>query len=202
VDINGDGILDLFTPEYSPGTLHWFEGASTGFKARKDMPEEGDPQDMNRWANATTFVDWNGDKLQDLLVGSVMGGVYVNLNKGTKTAPLFGKRVPVLLVDGKQVRVSGKSAPVAVDWDGDGVLDLLVGGEEGKIFFFKGNASRRFEAGVALEANGKPILLGYRTKICVTDWNRDGLLDIVVGDAETTGQKTTGFVYLILQKKR
>ncbi len=202
MDLNGDGILDLTTGEYSPGTVHWFEGTARGFRARKDIAEESaDPNDMNRWASAATFTDWNGDKLPDMLVGSVMGGIYVNLNKGTKTAFKFGKREPVLLTDGKPMAVSGKSFPVSVDWDGDGVQDILSGGEDGRITFFKGSAGRKFAPGVPLEAGGKPIQLGYRTKFCITDWNGDGVRDLVVGDAETSGNETTGFVYLILGKK-
>jgi hypothetical protein len=202
VDLNGDGILDLTTGEYSPGTVHWFEGTAGGFKARQDIAEEGaDPKDMNRWASAATFTDWNGDGLPDMLVGSVMGGVYVNLNKGTKQAFKFGKREPVLLSNGTPVKMTGKSFPVAIDWDGDRAADLLVGGEDGRITFFKGDSRRRFAPGVALEADGKPIQLGYRTKFCVTDWNGDGVRDLVVGDAETSGNKTTGFVYLVLGKK-
>jgi hypothetical protein len=182
--------------------LHWFEGTATGFKARKDIPEEGDPKDMNRSANATTFFDWNKDGLVDLTVGSVFGGVYMNLNKGTRKGPAFGKREPVLMADGKPVKVSGKSFPVVADWDGDKTPDLLVGGEEGQIFLFKGLGNATFDKPVALEAGSKPIKLGYRTKFCLADWNGDKLTDIIVGDAETVGGKTSGFVYLILQKKQ
>lgn len=202
MDLNGDGILDLTTGEYSPGDVHWFPGTGSGYGVRQDLKEEGrDPKDMNRWASATTWTDWDGDGLQDMLVGSVFGGVYVAVNKGTKTNPSFGKREPVLLADGKQVKVPGKSFPVAVDWDRDGIKDLLVGGEDGQITFFKGLAGRRFAFGVPLQAEGKPIQLGYRTKFCVVDWNGDGLMDLVIGDAESGSKGTTGFVYLVLQKE-
>lgn len=156
---------------------------------------------MDQWANATTFADWNNDGKIDLVVGSIFGGVYTNLNKGTKKEPSFGKRQPVLMSDGKPVKVRGKSFPVLFDWDGDKTRDLLVGGEEGQIFFFKGLANSKFKKPVALEANGKAIKLGYRTKFCLADWNGDKLVDIIVGDAESVGGKTSGFVYLILQKK-
>ncbi len=174
---------------------------ATGFKARKDIPEEAKKDDMDQWANATTFYDWNNDGKIDLVVGSVMGGVFVNLNQGTRTEPKFGKRLPVLTSEGKQVKVSGKSFPVVADWNGDRVPDLLVGGEEGQILFLKGLGAGKFDKSTALEAGGKPIKLGYRTKFCVTDWNKDGLADIVVGDAESMSGKTTGYVYLILQEK-
>lgn len=174
---------------------------ATGFKARKDIPEEAKKDDMDQWANATTFYDWNNDGKIDMVVGSVMGGVFVNLNQGTKTDPKFGKRLPVLTSDGKQVKVSGKSFPVVADWNGDRVPDLLVGGEEGQIFFFRGLGAGKFDKAAVLEADGKPIKLGYRTKFCLADWNGDKLTDIVVGDAESVPGKTSGFVYLILQKR-
>jgi len=70
-----------------------------------------------------------------------------------------------------------------VDWDGDGRPDILVGDREGNIHFF-----RRLEYGVVnleeqdpVEVGGRPIDVGYNSAPCVTDWNADGLPDLVVG---------------------
>ncbi len=71
-----------------------------------------------------------------------------------------------------------------MDWDGDGRLDIIVGDREGNVHFF-----RRLSYGdIYLEeqdlviVQGKPIDVGYNSAPCVTDWNADGLPDMVVGN--------------------
>lgn len=70
-----------------------------------------------------------------------------------------------------------------MDWDGNGRPDILVGDREGNVHYF-----RRLETGLVdmveedpVEAAGRPIDVGYNAAPCVTDWNTDGLPDLVVG---------------------
>lgn len=70
-----------------------------------------------------------------------------------------------------------------MDWDGDGRLDLLLGDREGSVHYF-----RRLDYGVVnleeqdpVEVGGRPIDVGYNSAPCITDWNADGLPDLVVG---------------------
>jgi VCBS repeat protein len=161
-------------------------------------------------------IDWDGDGDVDLVVGSVKGGVYLNKNEGTRTEMKFGERV-ALLAGGAPMRVIQKSDPVAVDWDGDGALDLLVGDEATGVTFFKGDHDRKFATGVSL-FTGEPIparlafekhvawwqqqskLPGYRARIAVSDWNEDGKLDLLLGNCEQSAGATTGEVFLFLRK--
>jgi len=71
-----------------------------------------------------------------------------------------------------------------VDWDGDGRLDIIVGDRPGNVHYF-----RRLDYGhIYLEEQelvtvaGRPIDVGYNSAPCVTDWNGDGLPDLVVGN--------------------
>ena len=99
-----------------------------------------------------------------------------------KNAPLYGGSLTV---------------PNVVDWDGDGVLDIVAGNSEGRLLFFKNNgtdAEPDFAMSEEICAGGKPILLrpGYHVVqgpfeaswgyLCPTvyDWNGDGLLDVMV----------------------
>jgi hypothetical protein len=155
------------------------------------------------------LVDWDGDGLLDILVGNIRGEVHWLRNEGTKTQPKFGGRIPIRAGDAP-LNVGGDAHPIAVDWDGDGVLDLLVGAGDGCVYFCKGKKvdgqkMPELEKPVPLTAGRKKLQLGSRTKIAVCDWNGDGKLDLLVGNfgyhSEAKRENAyVGNVYVILRR--
>lgn len=87
------------------------------------------------------------------------------------------------------------AAPCVSDWDLDGRLDLLVGGEDGSVHWFKNtgtSAAPSFSPGIPL-IPASPIGWGsdqdrnagdwgLRVRPFVTDWNNDRLPDLLIGD--------------------
>lgn len=82
------------------------------------------------------------------------------------------------------------TVPYVVDWDQDGVLDLLVTYSftyEGRaVTYFRGQKTKdgiRFEVGVPLfkAKNGEKEFPGSYLNLCVTDWNNDGINDLLIG---------------------
>ena len=168
----------------------------------------------NTYWNYTSadFADFNGDGLLDLFVGG-SDGFRVALNVGTKEKPAFGLRTYLYHVNGDILNVgkpsqekvdeyrsqgmypnmsgAGKGYMTPIDWDGDGVLDLLVTHEYYKkghnpIEFFRGietDKGLRFEQAKPLftEANGEKAMPGCQPMITVVDYNNDGVKDIVMG---------------------
>jgi uncharacterized protein (TIGR02145 family) len=101
---------------------------------------------------------------------------------------------------GGDLHVQTLSVPNWVDWDGDGTPDIIAGDASGYITFFKNKGSALspvWEPGRKLQSDGIEIhhqagltgsiqgpnerRWGY-TQPKVTDWDGDGLLDIVCND--------------------
>lgn len=146
-------------------------------------------------ASSLAVADWNGDGLLDLIVGDISGHVSVYLNEGTKGRYAFGKPIR-LKANGKEIAVPhGDAGPCVADWDGDGLLDLIVGCGDGSVIFYRniGTAKEpKLAEGVVLIPPGKieydmqkmpkEPTRGVRAKVCVVDYNGDGLPDLLVGD--------------------
>jgi hypothetical protein len=129
-----------------------------------------------------------------MLTGNISGQLHWIRNEGSPTAFKFGSRRPLMAGGGPAKVAGGDAHPVVVDWDGDRVIDLLVGTGDGGVTFFKGSREGSSGApallpGKRLEAGGKPIKLGTRLKLCVTDWNDDGKLDLLAGNFDTVEKK-------------
>lgn len=79
-----------------------------------------------------TFVDWDGDGDLDMAANS-MNVVWFR-NIGTKNGRVLFENGDNL----SDVRITKHtSSPTTVDWDGDGIRDLLVGAEGGRLYLLK-----------------------------------------------------------------
>lgn len=166
------------------------EGTFVIYQGQRIESTPDRPIGITGTASAVHAADWDGDGDYDLIIGDIRGKVYLIPNEGTPESYAFGKE--------KQLAsVKSRAGPFTADWDGDGDLDLLVGADDGSVSLFRNTGSAKspeLASAVLLvppgeKASGrqapKDVRRGKRSKICVTDWNGDGLLDLLVGDFAT-----------------
>jgi hypothetical protein len=145
------------------------------------------------------LVDIDGDGHLDILSGSYsrmdkdMAGLFqVLYGKGDGT---FRKAEVLKGTDGQPLIIPAKgdaqltekicTRPFAVDWDGDGHLDLVVGNFSGTFYWFKGQGKGKFLPRPELiKAGGAPLRVkGAHSDPFVIDLDGDGSLDLVSGSS-------------------
>jgi hypothetical protein len=188
-----------------------------------------------KWGYTNLSVaDWDGDGRLDLVVSDIWGRVYWYRNVGTRTEPHFAASQPIDVEwtgappkpawnwwdpKGKELVAQWRCLPYVVDWNHDGLPDLITLDPEGYLAFYerKADASgqrtllppkRIFWAeGVSefdskqtyvnaqsglLRLNAKTVGSSGRRTFCFTDWDGDGVLDLLVNSVNINFMRGLG----------
>jgi hypothetical protein len=194
VDLDGDGRADVISGSW-PGEIYFFRRQPDGkFAAGVQLKGRGGKPLNVGSASAAFAADWDGDGALDLVVGTVLGEVWLIPREGKGKGLAFGtpRRLEAA---GRPIKVGGDAAPVVADWDGDGRPDLVVGAEDGSVVWYRNagtakgpklEAARRLVGPSPVGWGGDdkrgPRDWGLRVKPCVFDWDGDGRPDLLLGD--------------------
>lgn len=220
VDFNADGHTDIVTATFD-GSPWVSYGSKEGFKAPELIKHKEGTRiilshywdyEARKWTSSNHTdakvedahcisayaFDWDADGDLDLILGDRNGLLYLNINEGRATGHKFGTRSKRIMLGDKPLDAGGKvTSPRMIDWDKDGLPDLLVGtfgdtyglSAGGGVYWCRNVGKKgepKFEAPKALIAASKkdadsatrPDAACY---FDVVDWDNDGDLDIVVG---------------------
>ena len=150
------------------------------------------------WGNlfAPCAYDWNKDGKPDLLIGEgsySANAVYVLLNQSAGSEPKFTEehRHYLCYGDGREQLV-----PTVADYNGDGEPDVIVGDRKGTVGVYMNPGKWKPDTELPLATMisfGKLQTLGTPVAPCATDYNGDGLFDLLIG-------KGTGRVGVAINK--
>lgn len=185
-----------------------------------------------KWGYTTLSVaDWNGNGKPDIIVNSIWGKVLWYENIGTRTNPKLANAQSVKVDWGNQkppkpdwfwwdpgtqeLATQWRTTPYAIDWNEDGMMDLIMLDQEGYLAYFQ----REMKNNELILLPGKRIFYGEdysgyssknavvdsvpgviqlntklyggsgRVKLCFTDWDGDGKKDLLVNSVNVAWLK-------------
>lgn len=148
IDLNKDGLNDLVMLDHE-GYLAFFERRREGKKLallpgqRIFHGDDGQPLQLNKrlyggsGRRQFTFTDWDGDERLDLILDSENMDFWRNVGDA-KNPYVFhneGKVDPHKLA-------GHATCPTTVDWDHDDIPDLLIGAEDGFLYYLRNPRSQ------------------------------------------------------------
>lgn len=144
VDIDNDGDLDMFVG-VSVGTIEFFRNNGTGngageFLVQKTGSENPfDGVDIGS-QSYITFADLDNDGDMDAAIGDYYGAIHYFRNDGSKNVANF-VQVSASENPFDGIDVGDRSRPKFFDVDGDGDIDLLIGGEAGALMYVRNDGT-------------------------------------------------------------
>ena len=221
VDINSDGRHDILAGSFS-GVPQWLEATKNGFAKPTNVVDgsgetiligrfwndETDKWDTTDRADSTghctsvAAVDWDNDGDLDLILGDYYGGrLFLRINDGSdKEAKLATTNKPITIGEQPAIIPKGLAAPRVVDWNGDGLFDIICGGAKGGVFLLENTGTKATPAFDELQTliapvddpsnsfikqvaakDGEPTAPGSSFHVEPVDYDQDGDLDLLVG---------------------
>jgi hypothetical protein len=224
--------LGGYPPKWAPPELLEVQGKPIHIQAGNNGSIQGPAE--AKWGYTTLSVaDWDGDGLKDIIVNSIWGKVEWYKNTGTTNNPKLSGPMPVKVdwpvkipkpewnwwnPHKNELVTEWRTTPYAIDWNKDGLMDLITLDHEGYLSFFerfKKNKELMLKPGKRI-FNGSEVS-GYNTnnkvtgslpgilqlntqkfggsgrrKLCFADWDQDGKSDLLVNSQNVSFFKNMG----------
>ncbi|WP_339742858.1 VCBS repeat-containing protein [uncultured Rubinisphaera sp.] len=217
-------------PKWNPPKLLEADGEPIVIQAGLNGSIQGPAE--QKWGYTTIDVaDWDNDGLPDILANSIWGKVVWYRNVGTREKPQLSTAQPVTVnwtseppkpawnwwsPADNELATQWRTTPVVIDWNEDGLNDLVMLDHEGYLAFFErekidGNlqlkpGQRVFQGGAfnnrqqpqkanpesPLQLNTGTAGASGRRKLCFVDWNGDGKRDLLINSVNANLMENAG----------
>jgi len=174
-DIDGNGLLDLIVGKNYTGIHHYEQTDSNSYNFRLRNNEFNNNMNIGQ-GQQFAFIDLDGDSLLDMLVGEGNGRIFhfvqnsVNDSTFTQVNNYFNN-----------IDAGYYASPTFTDIDGDTLIDLIVGGIDGKLWYYEQDSSDKLIFNLITNFYGEINVENNSTPRFV-DIDNDGLTDILVGE--------------------
>jgi hypothetical protein len=203
VNLGAGHERDLVTGSRQGNLIYYHNLAAAGFKLEPRRLIAGRDGNALRHPSINPSVcAYPNSKGTSDLIACGEGSLYFYRFTGKFTAsggPVYEDPVSVLQ-ENADLYAGTLPSPTTADWNGDGVLDILVGNSEGFVLYFQNtgtNDKPEFLPASRVQAGGRDIQVqaGYAGSLQgiqearwgylspnVIDWNGDSLPDVITGD--------------------
>ena len=212
VDFDGDGRLDIVvgvedwsdygwdnafdaTGKWTRGPLHGLvyllrnkgSNEKPDYEAPVKIEADGKPIDVFGMPSPC-FADFRGKGKLDLICGSFLDGFTWFENIGTRTQPKYAAGRPLTFAGQPLTMDLEMIVPVAVDWDGDGHVDLIVGQEDGRVALLENTGKvqdgmPQFLPPRYFQQQAADVKFGALVSPVSFDWDGDGHEDLICGNS-------------------
>lgn len=190
-DLNGDGATDLILGQ-DDGTLAYLENDATGSFPPGYLAPVWKYQEIDVGESSTPqLYDFDADGLTDLIIGEKNGNLNYYRNTGNPGNPdytFITDSLGKVNVTNYQISYSGYSTPCFFN-DQGGKKMLLVGSEEGKVWFFDNIPSdpgiaytESYDLHTYITDQVFPVRCGWRTAPAIGNITDSSWFDLVAGN--------------------
>ncbi len=211
VDLDGDGRLDIvvghglwadygwddafdadgnWTRGPLRGHVYWLRNVGTNaapeYAESEQLTAGGEPIDVYGMPSPNV-ADFDGDGDLDLLCGSFIDGFTYFQNIGTKAQPRYAQGVELMREGDPLTMPLCMIVVSAIDWDGDGDIDLIVGQEDGRVALVEHTGVIRggvpvFAQPRFFQQQADEVKFGALVTPVSFDWDGDGDEDLICGN--------------------
>ncbi len=185
-DFDANGTTDIVWHDLISGESSWYinQGYSAGdlsFQKKTNIIPNGDLDPINASNVNLYFADWNGDGRTDLLAFHASTGT----NRFYLNNSVDGNNLSFTLVGTSNLipsnLISGSSNLYLIDWNGDGLLDILWYKKDLGTTKWFGNTGNGINLSFSAPVNNPIIQTALQggDGIQFGDWNGDGLVDLM-----------------------
>lgn len=155
-------------------TFMLFVTSNTFAQTYTEIFEGGWGKGMN--FSKPTFTDLDSDGLMDLIVGNQDGKM-----KHYEQDAIHSSTFTLISDSFNGIDVGEFATPCFIDFDNDGLLDMIIGGQTGNLNHYEQDDVGSISF-TRITNNFNGIDVDWDSSPCFTDLDKDGLLDMIVGE--------------------